>query len=158
MGFIDFITSPYTAVVLFLIFLVLYFVFIDIEGSFFTQGFMHFGPGDSRETTTSFIGIKLDSWKKVTLLYTISFLSGAMSSYYQNTVTRALVNPMRTGSILPKYSSSGLYAVSLIDPLILHLLFVLNLLTTVTLQFQFILPAILGSYFVDLPFIVGSVG
>jgi hypothetical protein len=157
MGVLDFFTSPYTAVILFIIFLVGYFIFLDLEGTFFTEGFLHFGPGDSRATTTSFVGIKLDSWKKVVTLYGISFLTGAMSSYYQNVVTSAMLNPLKAGTQLTKYSQTGLYAVSLIDPLILHCLFVLNLLTTITLQFQFILPSIVGSYITDLPFIIGNV-
>jgi len=53
------------------------------------------------------------------------------------------------------YSQAGTYAVVLIDPLIMHSLKVIEFLATLTLQFQFILPLVIGSYIGGLPTVIG---
>jgi hypothetical protein len=151
MGVLTFFLSPYTAVILFIIFLVGFFLYLDIEGSF-ENGFLHFGPGDNRANTTSFMGVRLDSWSKVLTLYLICFTVGFMTSYYDNTVTQSLFASIykRTDQVVP-YSMTGAYSITLIDPFIIHSLKIIEFLATLTLQFQFILPLFLGEYLGDLP-------
>jgi hypothetical protein len=151
MGVLTFFLSPYTAVILFIVFLVGFFLYLDIEGSF-ENGFLHFGPGDKRANTTSFMGVRLDSWSKVLTLYLICFTVGFMTSYYDNTVTQSLFASIykRTDQVVP-YSMAGAYSVTLVDPFIIHSLKIIEFLATLTLQFQFILPLFLGEYLGDLP-------
>jgi len=151
MGLLSFFNSPYIAVILFIIFLIGFFVYLDEEGSF-ENGFLHFGPGDSRVNTTQFMGVQLDSWYKVLTLYVICFTVGFMTSYYDNTVSRTLFKTILDESkeIVP-YSMAGAYSVTLIDPFIVHSLKIIEFLATLTLQFQFILPLFLGEYLADLP-------
>jgi hypothetical protein len=154
MGFLQIILNPFFAVSVFIAFLIFFFVFLDLEGSF-NGGFLHFGPGDDRENTTSFLGIKVDSWTKVLILYAIGFSTGLLTSYYDNVVGESLGKPIFDTSITEiDYSRTGVYTIALIDPLIFQTLKVIEYLTTFTLQFQFILPIILGEYLGDLPYVL----
>ena len=64
--------SPKVVLVLFTLFLVGYIVFLDLEGGF-TQSFLHFGPGTNADNTATFIGVKMDSWSKVGIMYAVGF-------------------------------------------------------------------------------------
>lgn len=150
----SFLNNPYIAVILFIVFLVGFFVYLDIEGAF-ANGFLHFGPGDDRANTTTFMGIKLDSWTKVITLYTLCFFTGVLSSYYDNTVKNTLFREIwDVEQKQLSYTQSGAYTVSLVDPFIMHALKIFEFLETLTLQFQFILPLIVGQYLVDIPYIL----
>jgi hypothetical protein len=60
-------------------------------------------------------------------------------------------NVMDTTITHVPYTETGTYAVVLIDPLIMHSLKVIEFFATLTLQFQFILPVVVGSYIGGLP-------
>ena len=64
----EYFYNPYIVVVIFVLFLMFYFVYLDVEGSF-ANGFLHFGPGGDNSNTTQFMGVTLDSWSKVFTLY-----------------------------------------------------------------------------------------
>lgn len=147
----DIFWNPYFVVVIFIVFLIIYFIYLDVEGSF-ANGFLHFGPGGDTTNSTQFMGITLDSWSKVLTLYLICFTTGFLSTHYDNVVTSSIINKLTdpTVTYVP-YSQSGTYAVVLIDPLIMHSLKVIEFLATLTLQFQFILPVVVGSYIGGLP-------
>ena len=151
----SFLNNPYIAVIIFIIFLVGFFVYLDIEGSF-ANGFLQFGPGDDKNpNSASFMGIKLDSWAKVLTLYTLCFFTGVLSSYYDNTVKNTIFREIwDTEQKTLSYTQTGTYTVSLIDPFIMHALKILEFLETLTLQLQFILPLIIGQYVVDVPYIL----
>lgn len=147
----DIFWNPYFIVVIFIVFLIIYFVYLDVEGSF-ANGFLHFGPGGDTTNSTQFMGITLDSWSKVLTLYLICFTTGFLSTHYDNVVTSSIINKLTDPSVTyVPYSQSGTYAVVLIDPLIMHSLKVIEFLATLTLQFQFILPVVVGSYIGGLP-------
>lgn len=143
--------NPYFIVVLFVIFLIAYFIFLDVEGSF-ANDFLHFGPGGTNVNSAQFMGIVLDSWSKVITLYFICFTTGFLSTHYDNVVSMTIINNvMDTTLTHVPYSQTGTYAVVLIDPLIMHSLKVIEFFATLTLQFQFILPVVVGSYIGGLP-------
>ena len=143
--------NPYFIVVIFIVFLIAYFIFLDVEGSF-ANDFLHFGPGGTNINSAQFMGIALDSWSKVITLYFICFTTGFLSVHYDNVVSMSIINNVMDTSVthIP-FSESGTYAVVLIDPLIMHSLKVIEFFATLTLQFQFILPVVLGSYIGGLP-------
>ena len=143
--------NPYFIVVVFIMFLMAYFIYLDVEGSF-ANGFLHFGPGGEGVNSAQFMGITLDSWSKVLTLYMICFTTGFLSTHYDNVVSMTIINNVidTTVTHVP-YSQSGTYAVVLIDPLIMHSLKVIEFFATLTLQFQFILPVVVGSYIGGLP-------
>jgi len=143
--------NPYFIVVLFVMFLIAYFIFLDVEGSF-ANDFLHFGPGGTNVNSAQFMGIVLDSWSKVITLYFICFTTGFLSTHYDNVVSMSIINNVMDTSITHvPYSQTGTYAVVLIDPLIMHSLKVIEFFATLTLQFQFILPVVVGSYIGGLP-------
>jgi hypothetical protein len=132
-------------------FLIAYFIFLDVEGSF-ANDFLHFGPGGTNVNSAQFMGIVLDSWSKVITLYFICFTTGFLSTHYDNVVSMSIINNVMDTSITHvPYSQTGTYAVVLIDPLIMHSLKVIEFFATLTLQFQFILPVVVGSYIGGLP-------
>jgi hypothetical protein len=147
----DIFYNPYILVIFFIIFLIAYFVYLDVEGSFANE-FLHFGPGGSVVNSAQFMGITLDSWSKVLTLYVICFTTGLLSTHYDNVVTTTIINRLTDPNVssIP-YSQAGTYAVVLIDPLIMHSLKVIEFFATLTLQFQFILPLVVGSYLGGLP-------
>jgi len=151
----DLFNNPYIVVILFIVFLIAYFVYLDIEGSF-ANGFLHFGPGIDNSTTSQFMGVTINTWSKVLTLYVICFVTGFLSTHYDNVVSTSLINRLMDPNVshIP-YSQAGTYAVVLIDPLIMHSLKVIEFLATLTLQFQFILPLVIGSYIGGLPTVIG---
>ena len=81
--------SPKTILGISGLYLTLYIVFIGKEGGFTSQ-FLHFGPGTDDSNTTTFIGIRLDTWQRVVLMYCVSFLSSVMNTYYLYAMTNNL--------------------------------------------------------------------
>ena len=76
-----YLNSPKTILLISTLYLTGYLSFITVEGGFSSQ-FVHFGPGTDSSNTTMFLGIVLDTWPKVYLMYFVSFLSSVMSTYY----------------------------------------------------------------------------
>jgi hypothetical protein len=134
------------------IFFTAYIVFIDVEGGFSNQ-FLHFGPGTNDQNTTQFLGITLDTWPKVGLMYLASFLSSLMSTYYSYAMTNNLHSYIWNRAI-PKvpFSKRWTYVVIIAEPLIMKILYIISFFTNLTLQLQFIIPQFLGSILVDIPF------
>jgi hypothetical protein len=134
------------------IFFTAYIVFIDVEGGFSNQ-FLHFGPGTTDENTTQFLGITLDTWPKVGLMYLASFLSSLMSTYYSYAMTNNLHSYIWNRAI-PKvpFSKRWTYVVIIAEPLIMQILYIISFFTNLTLQLQFIIPQFLGSFLIDIPF------
>ena len=88
-GLADFLSSPKTILMFSAIYLTAYITFIGKEGGFTSQ-FLHFGPGTNASNTTTFVGIVLDTWQKVILMYFVSFLSSIMNTYYLYAMTNNL--------------------------------------------------------------------
>jgi hypothetical protein len=154
MRVLDFLSTPSVIVVSFLLFLILYFVFLDVEGSF-TSDFLLFGPAKSEEHITYFMGIKLDSWTKVLILYVISFLTGTLTSLYDLSVGSAIHMNVYNSEIKQiNQTAFSTYFIMMVDPLIREALVIIGLFTSLTLQFQFILPGVIGRYLVHAPFIL----
>lgn len=150
----DLISGPVLAVFVFMLFLIGYFIFLDLEGGF-SNGFLQFGPGATdEEHATYFMSIKVDTWTKTYVLYLISFLSGLLSSYYNATLNKGFL-PALDRTVVP-YGKNETYAISLLDPLIVEFIYVIQVFATITLQLQFILPWVLGSYIAQLPFILSN--
>jgi TctA family transporter len=155
---LDFFLSPKIALILFTLFLVGYITYIAEEGGF-SKSFLHFGPGTDAANTTTFIGIRLDSWTKVGTLYAISFLSALMTSYYQTVMGDNLHSYIwnRALKSVP-YSRTWTYIVVLVEPFFYQILSIIQFFTNLTLQLQFILPQFLGSMIAEVPFVLRRLG
>jgi hypothetical protein len=162
MSLLELLTNPIVISVLFVIFLVLCFLFLALDGAFDgdiigspTEDFLLIGPSLNESNMAYFMGIKLNSWSKVIIIYAISFFSGLLSGLYSVSVeTKLFMDVYSSKTIEIDHNAFTAYSVMLIDPLIKQSLYIISLFTTFTLQLQFILPNIIGRYLVDLPYIL----
>lgn len=157
-GLVEFFMSPKVALIVFTLFLVAYIVFIDEEGGFKGK-FLHFGPGTNASNTTSFMNIRLDSWKKVGLLYVVSFFASLLTSYYQSVMANNIHSYIwnRALKSMP-YSKTWTYAVVLMEPFFYQILSIVQFFTSLTMQLQFIVPQFLGSLIAEVPFTLKRLG
>lgn len=155
---IEFFMSPKVAVIIFTLFLVSYITFIDEEGGF-KGNFLHFGPGTDEKNMTSFLGVKLDTWTKVILLYVVSFLASLMTSYYQTVMSNNIHSYIwnRALKSVP-YSRTWTYAIVMLEPFFYQVLSIIQFFTNMTLQLQFIIPSFIGSLIADVPFTLQRLG
>lgn len=148
---VKFLYHPVTAFTVLVTFLVIYMTFIDLEGGF-SKGFLHFGPGTTPETTAKFIGINIDSWTKVIMLYVISFVSSLIYSYYkyavnQNLETYAFQHAEKVVPVNKFWS----YVILCSEPVIEQFLMVIQFFMVLTVQLQFIVPELLGNLCAHIP-------
>lgn len=151
---VDTFSSPKTILCISGLFLSSYVGFIALEGGF-TEHFLHFGPGTTDNNTTTFIGIKLDTWEKVILIYFVSFLSSLMNTYYLYAMTNNLHSYIWNRAV-PKvpFSKKWTYIVILVEPFILQVLTITQFFTNLTMQLQFIIPQFIGSIIIEIPFTI----
>lgn len=154
---IEFMYDPRTAFFLIMLFISIYFIFIlfSESDSDTPNSFFHFGPGTNKDNTPSFLGIKIDSWEKVYLLYTVSFLTAFITSYYssvlRDNITEYVYNPALKDVPFSKFWT---YVILLISPIVWEFIGLIQILTTFTLQLQFMIPGVLGDYISGLPFLL----
>ena len=152
----NFFNHPRTALLIILIFL---FTFFLVEGltTGFGNNFLAFGPTKDEKTgePTTFMGIKLATWKNVGLVYAIIFISTILQVYYNNVVQTNIHAFVWNAAIeivpFPKFWT---YLVLLVDPLIQIILYIIRFYATATFQIQYIIPQFVASYFTDLPFVL----
>ena len=147
----DFLSSPKTILMFSAIYLTGYITFIGKEGGFTSQ-FLHFGPGTDSSNTTTFIGIVLDNWQKVILMYFVSFISSIMNTYYLYAMTNNLHSYIWNRAVPKVPFSRWTYIVILAEPLILQILSITQFFTNLTMQLQFIVPQFIGSMLIEIPF------
>uniref|UniRef100_A0A6C0KQS9 Uncharacterized protein n=1 Tax=viral metagenome TaxID=1070528 RepID=A0A6C0KQS9_9ZZZZ len=155
---VDILSSPKVVLILFIFFVVGYIMFIGFEGGF-TKQFLHFGPGTTPEDTTKFMGITLDSWTKVGLLYVTGFFTALMTTYY-NTVMQDNIHGYlwnRAIKTVP-FSKFWTYFAVMLEPFLFEILQVIQFFTNLTLQLQFIIPQFIGSLCASLPFTLRMLG
>jgi len=129
-----------------------YITFIYLAGGF-NQQFLHFGPGTNDQNTAQFLGITLDTWPKVGLMYLAGFLSALMSNYYSYAMTNNLHSYIWNRAITKvPFSKRWTYIVIFAEPLFYQILSVISFFTTLTLQLQFIVPQFLGGFIMEVPF------
>ena len=150
----ELLSSPKSILIISGIYLTSYMIFIAKEGGFTSQ-FVHFGPGTNESNTTSFLGIVLDSWQKVILMYFVSFLSSVMNTYYSYAMTNNLHSYIWNRAV-PKvpFSKKWTYVVILIEPILLEILSITQFFTSLTMQLQFIIPQFIGSMIIEVPFTI----
>jgi hypothetical protein len=151
--FFDFFNNPKTALLIILIFLIAFFLTEGLTTGF-GNNFLSFGPTkDENGEYTMFMGIKLNEWSSVNVVYLIIFISTILQSYYDNVVHTNLHAFVWNASIkivpFPKFWT---YLVLLIDPIIQVILYIIKFYATATFQIQYIIPQFIGSYITDLPF------
>ena len=140
--------EPRMAFCLFVFFMVGYMLFLDEEGAF--NNFFGFGPDPS----IRFLGMSLDTWHKVLLVYAVGFISSLLQGYYSTVmfdfIHSKLWNPAYRQRIL--VSKRWAQTIVTVEPLMDWILDIVQFFVTMTMRFQFILPQLLGQIIVDLPY------
>jgi len=156
----NFFNSPKIALITILLFFLTYFLAQGLTTGF-GQNFLAFGPTEDEYTKepTMFMGIKLDSWTIVGVVYVIIFITTILQTYYYNVVSNNLYAYVWNAAIknvpFPKFWT---YLVLLIDPIINIILYIIRFYATATFQIQYIIPQFIASYIVDLPFTLKWLG
>jgi hypothetical protein len=148
----DWLSNPKIILLISACFFTGYISFIYEEGGF-SQQFLHFGPGTTDANTTQFLGIVLDTWSKVYLMYLAGFMSSVMSTYYNY----AMINNLHSyiwNRAVPEvpFSKRWTYIVILAEPAFFQILNIISFFTSLTLQLQFIIPQFIGGTLIEIPF------
>ena len=140
--------EPRMAFCLFVFFMVGYVLFLDEEGAF--NNFFGFGPDPS----IRFLGMSLDTWHKVLLVYAVGFISSLLQGYYSTVmfdfIHSKLWNPAYRQRIL--VSKRWAQTIVTVEPLLDWMLDIVQFFITMTMRFQFILPQLLGHLVIDVPY------
>ena len=152
--FKNYLFEPRIAFVIFVAFIIGYLVFLDEEGAF--KNFTKFGP----EPNTKFLGMKLDTWKKVILVYFVGFLSAILQSYYGTVmfdfIHSKLWNPAYKETI--PISKTWASVIVTMEPLLYWFLSIVQFFITLTMQLQFIIPQFIGQLIIDIPYGLMKIG
>lgn len=149
-----FFNNPKTALLIILIFLITYFLSEGLTAGF-GNNFLAFGPTIDENTgkPVAFMGINLDSWDDVCIVYVIILISTILQSYYSNVVYKTIYPYVYNPAVdVVPFQKFWTYLVLIIDPIIYITLRIILFYATATFQIQYILPQFLGSYIIDLPF------
>lgn len=148
----DYLGNPKMILGISSVFFTGYITFIYLAGGF-SQQFLHFGPGTNDQNTAQFLGITLDTWPKVGLMYLAGFLSALMSNYYSYAMTNNLHSYIWNRAIAKvPFSKRWTYIVIFAEPLFFQILSIISFFTSLTLQLQFIVPQFLGGFIMEVPF------
>ena len=151
--FKKYIFEPRIAFIVFILFIIGYLVFLDEEKAF-TNNFLRFGPAKKGETPAKYLGMKLNTWKKVIIVYVIGFFTSLLTTYY-NTVSYDFIhsfiwNPAYTKEI--PLSKLWTTIIVVIEPLLYWILQILNFFVNLTLELQYLIPKFIGDIVVAVPF------
>ena len=140
--------EPRIAFYMFVFFIVGYMFFLDEENAF--QNFFAVGPDPS----IRFLGMSLNTWNKVIMVYAVGFISSLLQGYYQTVmydfIHSKLWNPAYKERIL--VSKGWAKTIVVAEPLLDWMLGIVQFFITMTMRFQFILPQLLGQIIVDVPY------
>ena len=140
--------EPRMAFSLFVFFMVGYLLFLDEEGAF--NNFFGFGPDPS----IRFLGMSLDTWNKVLLVYAVGFISSLLQGYYSTVMFDFIHSKLWNPAYQKRIPVSKRWAQTIVtvEPLLDWMLDIMQFFITMTMRVQFILPQLLGQIIVDLPY------
>ena len=151
--FIDYINKPIVVLFIIILFIIGYFLYTSLVGDIQTNFFL-FGPiKDKNDNYLPFISFILDTWSKVIMAYLLILFSSLFHNYYINMMDLNFFYFLTNKDIIQMpYNKVFTYIITLLDPFIKTLLYIIEFYATATFQFQFILPQFIGSYIATLPF------
>ena len=150
---INFINNPIIVLFIVILFCIGYFIYTSFVADLQTNFFL-FGPvKDENDNYLPFISFILDSWSKVIMAYILILFSSLFNNYYITMMDQNFFSFLTNKDIptMP-YTKLITYIITLIDPFIKTLLYIIEFYATATFQLQFILPQFIGSYISTLPF------
>jgi hypothetical protein len=131
-------------------FLTLYLAFLFYEHAFDKNHFLRFGP--SKDVV--FIGMTIDTWPKVYIIMLVSFFSSLLVEYHQTVMWDFIHSKVWNPAFKEKMPISKSSTMTLLaaEPFISFLLRILQFYVTMTMQLQFILPELVATALVAIPY------
>jgi hypothetical protein len=147
--------KPQIRLIIILLFLLGY-IFLNCFLNGFSENFLSFGPTKQENGEyITFMGLELNNWKDVIIVYVLIFVSTIMQYYYTNfiytNISSYVFNPLVNK--IP-YNKFWTYILLLVNPLIRIILFVVQFLATATFQLQYLIPQFLGGLLINLPYVL----
>lgn len=144
----QFLFEPRMAFHLFVFFIIGYLFFLEEENAF--KNFFIFGP----EPELRFIGMSLNTWNKVILVYVAGFMSSLLQGYYQNVMYDFIHSKLWNPAYKERIPITKSWATTIViaEPLLDWMLSIVQFFITMTMRFQFILPQLIGQLLVDVPY------
>jgi hypothetical protein len=144
-----FISNPVIAIIIITLFCLLFFIYNGYYNK--NNLFFKFGPTQNNQNEyEKFLGTYLDSWNKVLFAYVIVFFTTIITYYYStimnNNITLKLIKYLNL-------NKNYYYIISLLDPIIVTLLYIIKFNSFSILQIQYVLPQVLGLYLISLPYL-----
>jgi hypothetical protein len=145
----NFLSNPIIAILIIIFFCLLFFIY---DGYYNKDSlFFKFGPTiNKKKEYELFLGTYLNTWTKVIFAYVIVFFTTIVTYYYStimnNNITYKLINYFNL-------NKSYYYLLSIIDPIIICLLYIIKFNAFSILQIQYILPQVLGLYLISIPYL-----
>ncbi len=143
--------DPIVSMTILCIALVVYIIILD-EEKMFSKKFLHFGPGTDSTNTTSFMGISLDNWKKTIAVYSISFFTTLLLTFYNSSVVLYINSFIRNPAVAKlDHKKHHLTVFLVLEIFVLFTFNVLSIFTVMTGQLQFLLPSLIAYFVIRLP-------
>jgi hypothetical protein len=152
--FKNYLFEPRIAFLIFVVFIIAYLIFLDEEGAF--KNFTKFGP----DPTTKFLGMKIDTWKKVILVYIVGFVSALLQGYYSTVMFDFIHSKLWNPAYKETIGISKIWATTIVtmEPLLYWFLSIVQFFITLTMKLQFIIPQFLGQLVIDVPYALMKIG
>ena len=156
MNIFSILNNPRNIIIVTLLFFIIYFIVGDKTGTF-NDTFLRFGPNKSNKLTgsntyTKYMGISINSWSRVIMVYFITFFASLLNAYYNTAVG------LRDGIVFNdkmttiKYNKYWTYIAYILDPMFIVLFTVLQFFATATFELQYIIPQFLGIALIRIPY------
>lgn len=144
---LDLLLNPINAFIVFTVFIFILLFVLD-EQDVIEKKFLNFGPSKD----TKFLHITLDTWPKVIAVYTLAFLSAAITTYYKHISDRYIKKS-------PEIKVSHFTAINILtfEEILYKIFSIISIFIKFTLELQFIIPELIGSLFINIPFNIKEV-
>ena len=144
----NYLFEPRIAFSVFTVSILLYIVYLNSQGAF--KDFVKFGPDPEQKL----LGMKIDTWPKVIILYIIAFITATLHAYYSTVMFDFIHSKLWNPAYKEKINISKTWAtlICCIEPIVYWLLMIVQFFITLTKKLQFILPELLGHLVIDIPY------
>jgi hypothetical protein len=141
---------PFTSFFIISGFLTFYLAFLFYEHAFDKNNFLRFGP--SKDLT--FIGMSINTWPKVYIVIVVSFFCSLLVEYHQTVMSDFIHSKVWNPAYKEKMpiSKSSTLLLLAAEPFINFVLRILQFYITMTMQLQFILPELIATAMVAIPY------
>lgn len=142
--------KPSIAFLIMVVFITMYLCILMINHAFDSANFLQFGPSNNLK----FIGMTLDTWDKVYVMYFLGFFATLLQQYYgvvmYDFIHSKLWNPAFHDKI--KVPRHIVILITFCGPIMEAILRIIQFCVTMTMQLQFLLPELLAIMIVDIPY------